>query len=299
MNHFYLKVTSAFFSIAFSTISLANNLSNIVESYPISQFADLINYVNNNTVKNHPEQLCLIYDMDNTILAAEPHLGGDSWAVWNNSLGANDERKMENWGYGEDFHSIEGSLRYFVKYHPTESTTITTINQIKDNERHPSIVMTARSFERYYAATEHQLSANKLNFASNPIGVTGSKSSNNLILTSNHNNTAFKSYYNGVYYSANDNKGNEIVTLINQQRRLTNNQKLCNTVIFIDNSETNVKNVYNAFVNKKNGFHIIALHYTGYDKYLKSESNSIQTWDITSSNSNAKKLLDTLNSINR
>lgn len=268
-----------------------------VEQHDIAKFSDVLNYVNQHQIKQNPNQLCLIYDMDNTILSSEPNVGGDSWMAWNSKLSTDNPNKITNWKLSNDLHGFEGALRFFIKYYPTESDTLAIINQIKDTQQHPSIVMTARSYERYFAATENQLNENQMDFKSNPIGVSSSKNQP-LTLIPNNDFSAYKAYFNGVYYSADDNKGYEILYLITQQRKLSHNSNLCKTTIFVDNSATNTQNVYQAFLNNKQGINLVALHYTAYDNYLTPNAKTLATWNIAESSSQEQNLFNLIQQLN-
>lgn len=292
--------TLAFFGVIFSVNSVAVALptKNMAESATLDSFSQIQDYVGKfrqSTLK--PNQLCIIYDMDNTILSAEPALGGDSWMSWNNGLDKNNPNKITNWSISDDVHGFEGALRFFMTYYPTESVTLAVINDLKDSQHYPSIVMTARSYERYFAATENQLKVNDFDFTSNPIGKSSSFSSP-VTLIPNAEHTAYKAYFRGVYYSADDNKGNEILTLIKEQRKLTKNYKLCQNVIFVDNSGTNVTNVYNALKNNHDNINLIALRYTAYDRYLKPQSATIDSWQIDANKSAARLLYDLIHKLN-
>ena len=269
-----------------------------VNKYTITNFSAILDYVNRlPTASMAADNLCLIYDMDNTLLTAEPNLGSDSWMVWNNNLALNDPNKIANWNISTDSHSFEGALRFFIKYYPTEKNTIPIINQIKDQLKHPSIVMTARSYERYYAATKNELEANHLDFMSNPIGSPATASSA-LTLVPNSHQTAYKAYFDGVYYSADDNKGTEILKLIKEQRKISANNELCQTTIFVDNSKTNIENVYNAFLFNNEKLNLIALHYTAYDNYLSPTQATKNLWDLNQANSNGQLLYQLINQLN-
>lgn len=285
------------FLFSLSIIASTCMAENSVNQYNINKFSNILNYTEQVQDTSNPNELCVVYDMDNTILAAEPNVGGDSWMSWNNNLKSNDINKITNWDLSADLHGFEGSLRFFIKYHPTEKDTLATINEIKDTQKHPSIVMTARSYERYFAATNNQLLANKMNFTTNPIGITGNESSP-LTLIPNKNHNAYKAYFNGVYYSAEDNKGVEILSLIKEQRKQTGDNSLCQTTIFIDNSMSNVKNVYNAFLNNSQNPNLIALHYTGYDDYLDPKPDVIKSWSIENKGSTGEQLYKLIKNLN-
>jgi|GEM_PF-6130371 len=276
--------------------SLPNNGS--AESATISSLAEIQGYVDQ--IKpgiTSPQQLCVIYDMDNTILSAEPKLGSDSWMTWNNGLANTDPEKISNWNLTSDLHGFEGALRFFIKYYPTESVTTAIINNIKDDQHYPSIVMTARSYERYYAATENQLKTNKLDYTSNPIGKTASFNTP-ITLTPNKDHTAYKAYFNGVYYSADDNKGSEILEFIKSQRKETGNGNLCWTLIFVDNSKTNVDHVYATFKNNQDNVNVIALRYSAYDKYLTPSLITIDSWLIINGQSASNQLYRLITALN-
>lgn len=268
-----------------------------IESHEIAKFAEVLQYVDKNQTKQHPDQLCLIYDMDNTILSAEPNVGSDSWMAWNSKLSLDNPNRISNWQISNDLHGFEGALRFFIKYYPTENSTLATLNQIKDQQGHPSIVMTARSYERYYAATNNQLLVNQMDFTTNPIGKTGA-ANQALTLTPNDATTGYKAYFKGVFYSADDNKGTEILKLIADQRKLNKNPTLCETTIFVDNSATNTKNVYHAFLGNSQKLNLVALHYTHYDNYLTTNPQDLKTWNINESASQGQNLLNLIKQLN-
>lgn len=245
------------------------------------------------------KDICVIYDLDNTLITQEPSFGGDHWASWNASLSKSDKRKVENWTLSNNFHDTEGTIRSFIKYTPTESITLSTVNYIKDTLHYSSIIMTARSYDQYYIATNNQLKANGFNFTTNPIGITGSNNTN-LLLKPNKTNTAFIAYYNGVYYAAENNKANEIINLVLEQRKITKNKNLCKNIIFIDNAQKNVDNIYQTFIdNNAIRSNVLSIHYTYDDrlKYLESKPNS--DWDINKKGSTAATLKIFINKVNK
>lgn len=292
MKNYKLLITL----IGLTGSSFAANTAQI-ESHEIAKFAEVLKYVDQHQTKQHPDQLCVVYDMDNTILSAEPNVGSDSWMAWNSKLSLDNPNRITNWQISNDLHGFEGALRFFIKYYPTESSTLATLNQIKDQQGHPSIVMTARSYERYYAATNNQLLANQMDFTTNPIGITGA-ANKDLILTPNTDATAYKAYFKGVFYSADDNKGTEILKLIADQRKLTKNSNLCKTTIFVDNSATNTKNVYQAFLDHSQKLNLITLRYSNYDNYLTTSPQTLTTWNINESSSQGQSLFNLIQQLN-
>ncbi|MEN9945700.1 MAG: hypothetical protein RLZZ293_86 [Pseudomonadota bacterium] len=293
MNKYFIGLI---LGVIVTKFSCATN--NLVESSSIDKLAEINNYVKQYQTAKQSSQLCLIYDLDNTILTQEPKLGSDAWTQWNISLESQDLHKLENWGISHNLYSLEGALRFFMLYKPTESTTVDIINQLKDVQHHPSIVMTARSFERYFAATENQLAHNNLDFKTNPIGISPS-SKDQLLLQPNKHATGYKAYIDGVYYSADDNKGEEIAQLIQQQRKITKNNNLCQTLIFVDNSLTNARNVYNKFKQSNPAkIHVISLRYSAYDQYNKVSESSLKDWDYQAKNSTAQTLFKLIKQLN-
>ncbi len=275
-------------SLLMVKLSYANRIEAVqINKYEINKFSQVLEYTDKLGLNQPPTSLCVIYDLDNTILSAEPKIGGDSWMSWNRSLVANDPNRIEQWGLSTDIHGFEGALRFFIKNKPTEADTREIVNTIKDQYGHPSIVMTARSYERYYAATKNQLEANQFDFMSNPIG-NPATANDTLTLEPNTRKTAYKAYFNGVYYSADDNKGNEILKLIKQQRQITGNNQLCRTTIFIDNSNTNVENVYQAFLASTEQLNLVALRYAAYDNYLTPTDETKSSWNINNSDTPGK-----------
>lgn len=191
------------------------------------------------------QNVCVVYDVDNTLLTAEPSFGGDSWAIWQSTLGGTDKNLVTHWLKASTPGDFEGALRYFITYHPVELATPKVVAEVQ--KRYPTIAMTARGFATYYAATKRQLTANSMDFSKNPIG---KNTLDNTLLALNSTGDGFKMYYNGVYYTAGDDKGLTLLNFIKYQRHLTGNQKLCSAVVFADDNKVNSDNVANALKNK-------------------------------------------------
>lgn len=288
-----IKTLCAILGVTFSVCVVATP---VVKYASIDHFNQINDFVD--SIHAESQELCVVYDMDNTIVTNDANFGGDHWASWNNNLPSENSNKLDSWGVSKDFHSLEGALRMLMTYRLTESNVLSTINKIKDEQNHPSIVMTARGFERYYAATENELTQNKLNFTTNPIGITGN-SSMLLTITPNIEHNSFKAYYNGVYYTARDNKGGEIQNLILQQRAITNNNSLCKNIVFIDNSENNVNNVYNEFLhNNKINANLTAIHYTYDRNFTAFDHKPEPSWLLKNKNSAASNLKSFITKIN-
>lgn len=200
------------------------------------------------------KQVCLVYDIDNTLLTAEPSFGGDAWAIWQNSLKAGDHNRVTHWLSAGTMGDFEGALRYFMNYRPVESATPAIVADLQ--QQYPSMALTARSFDQYYPATKRALMANAIDFSKHPIA---QKAFDNTLLELNTKGDAFKMYYNGVYYAAGDDKGLTLLNFIRYQRQLSANPRLCAAVVFVDDNPRNVEAVAQALDHQ---LAFVAIHLT-------------------------------------
>ncbi len=265
-----------FLSTAINSVVMASSDINYYNdcdthrSEQVSSFQELLNYIKDSScpTKDEPQRLCVVYDVDNTLLTQKHYLGSDTWSVWQNGLVSTDPNKVVNWGApGTNFAAFEGAIRYFMNYYPTEEQTVNIVNKIKDYLKHPSMALTARDYEHYNSSTNQSLAINKINFTTNLIPDPTRKDLNTLVLTKNSTGEYYKAYDNGIYYAATDNKGTELLNFITKVQQASSNT--CKEIIFIDNSQKNVDNVYNAFTEKNIG--LISLHYN--TKWDSSPSN--------------------------
>lgn len=224
-------------------------------------------------------QVCLVYDIDNTLLTAEPSFGGDAWAVWQSSLKANDHNRVTHWLNAGTMGDFEGALRYLMNYRPVEPATAVVVAELQ--QRYPSMALTARSFDQYYPATKRALAANGFDFSKHPIA---QKAFDHSLLALNTKGDAFKMYYNGVYYAASDDKGVTLWNFIRYQRQLSANPHLCAAVVFVDDNSHNIEAVAKAL---DHHLAFVAIHLTTVDT-SKPTISQIASWSLDTPHSQAQ-----------
>lgn len=236
------------------------------------------------------KNVCVVYDIDNTLLTAGQGFGGDSWDLWQKTLADTDKNKVTNWLSASSAYDFEGALRYFITYRPVEPVTAATVSEIQTH--YPSMAITARSFATYYGATKRELAANSIDFTKNPIG---SNALDNTLLALNANGTEFKMYYHGVYYVAGDDKGLTLLNFIKYQRHLTANEQLCSGVVFVDDNIRNVNSVADAL---KNNLAFVSVHLMVMDANDK-KLWQIPAWQLGTPTSQAQLFHTALQGLNR
>jgi hypothetical protein len=283
--------------LLFSLISIML-MNNVLAKYPCDKSTQIIkqtstisvveNYVNKLQCNGKPKHICIIYDIDNTLLTTDPNLGGDAWGNWQLSLDESNANKVTNWIKYTNHARFEGALRFFANYTPVESNTVEIVNKLQAT--YPSIGFTARSFDGYYSATVHQLAENKLDFSKNPIG---SNNFDKKFFSLNNQRNGFKMYYNGVYYAASDSKGPDLKDFIIYQRQVTHNPHLCSAIIFVDDNQVNIDSVANALKDQAFiGVYLTALN-------AKNPYNwHIQLWQLGYPNSQGQKLFELIQQMN-
>jgi Protein of unknown function (DUF2608) len=238
--------------------------------------------------KNEAKSICIVYDMDNTLLTNEPNLSSDAWGRWQRSLSESDKDKATHWIPNANPLALEGALRYFATYTPVEPDTVTIVNALQS--KYPSMVLTSRSFDGYYSATSRELKSNHLDFSKNPIGY---NSFDKKFFALNNSKDAFKMYYDGVYYVANDPKGPNLLKFIAYQRHVTRNPQLCKAIVFIDDNAENIESVGTSIVRDA----YIGIHLTKLD--AKDPRNwRPELWRLGTPNSPGEALFNLIPLIN-
>jgi hypothetical protein len=241
-----------------------------------------------------PDQsLCLVYDIDNTLLSNGSNFGGEAWNNWQERLDASNKNKVTNWFKNGMLYQNIGAIRYLMNFHLVESITATTVTILQND--YSSIALTSRGFSSF-ATTERQLAANNINFSRQPIGSTNLNNPLPLapsFLEENKFKNDLSMYYNGIYYVAGGSKGKNLLKLINYYRKYTNNPKLCSVIIMYDDTVAKIDEVESNLRGKIGYIGIQATH-------LNTEAQ-IRTdlWDLDSPSSQASPLYLLLKSYNK
>lgn len=220
-------------------------------------------------------QICMIFDIDNTLITNYPNFGDEAWGSWQSYLSKNDPSNpnlITHWLPNTGLYDTVAALRFLFDFTPVESITPDVLHDLQS--KYPTIALTSRSFASL-STTERQLLNNDMNFKLNPIG--GNQLDHYFL---QQNNNQLKMYYNGIYYTAGTNKGENLLQFIEHYRNKLNQPDLCSVVIAVDDTSTHIDDISNALRNK---IGYIGMHYTALPKASDPSQWTPETWQKQSS----------------
>lgn len=230
-------------------------------------------------------QICMIFDIDNTLITNYPNFGDEAWGSWQSYLSKNDPSNpnlITHWLPNTGLYDTIAAVRFLFDFTPVESITPTVLHDVQN--KYPTIALTSRSFSSL-STTERQLLSNDMNFKLNPIG--GNQLDHYFL---QQNNNQLKMYYNGIYYTAGTNKGENLLQLIEHYRNKLNKPDLCSVVIAVDDTSSHIDDMSNALRNK---IGYIGIHYTALPKASDQTQWTPDIWQKQSSDlQNAIKQLN-------
>lgn len=202
----------------------------------IFSFKDVNNLVTQKTKQYGVENVLVIVDIDNTLLTSNVDLGGDIWYNWQRGKIKDaiptKKQKIENCFY-ED---VIGLLYELGTMKLTDSLIPQYLNNWQ-NKGTTVFALTSRS-PRYRTATERELLKNGINLSKSPITqIDGSKAVYNYTLERE------MSYRDGLMMTTGMNKGDMITHILGRTGRSYK------AIIFVDDSEKNIKDVTTKFKN--------------------------------------------------
>jgi endonuclease/exonuclease/phosphatase family metal-dependent hydrolase len=149
------------------------------------------------------EQILVIYDLDNTLLAMEQDLGSDQWYDWQKNLQAADRCDP---GLVTDRLAAQGALYYASAMRLTQPDGADIVRSVQD-QGFNSIILTSRGAD-FSAATLRELHRNGFDFTRHPIGNGG------VLRFKPTPDSRETLYENGVYLTAGQNKGEMLLALL-------------------------------------------------------------------------------------
>ncbi|AGH81500.1 outer membrane protein [Psychromonas sp. CNPT3] len=233
--------------ISLFCLSFAFQVNAGVQKKEISHFKDAMQTVQAQNKLHGIDNVLLILDIDNNLLTSESDIGGDIWYQWQRgklAVKATDEQKVDCLFQDSIGLLYElGTMRLIEKDVPS-------IVANWQKQGNTVIALTSRS-PLYRTATERELTRVGIDFDGSSLKVKGQKET-----------PVFRdmlkrptSYMKGVFMTTGQNKGEMIKYLLDKT-----GQKF-DSIIFVDDTQKNVDNVYNAFKDSKDTDMYI-FHYT-------------------------------------
>ena len=240
-----------------------------------SSIASVQNYASLTSCSVPANEVCVAFDIDNTLITNDPNFGGEAWSNWQKSLFKTDHDNpnlLTTWLTNVNYQRAEGGVRFLMNYNIVESITASTVASLQ--QQYQTIAISSRSFSGM-ATAERQLAANNINMSINPIG---DHKFDNTFFQQSKSNGDLKMYYNGIYYVAEESKGETLIDLINYYRVKMNNSNLCKVIIFLDDSPNKVTDVSTKLnANGKIGY--IAIDYTALPQASESVNWYPNLWE--------------------
>ena len=176
------------------------------------------------------DQVLVIYDLDNTLLAMEQDLGSDQWYDWQKGLQTVDRCDPR---LVSDRLAAQGALYYASAMRLTQPDGAELVRAVQD-QGFDSIVLTSRGAD-FSAATLRELRRNGFDFTRKPIG-----DSDTLQFkpTPESRDTLYES---GVYLTAGQNKGEMLLALLQ-----ATGTALPKAIVMADDKQANLQDVLDA-----------------------------------------------------
>ncbi|WP_116963744.1 DUF2608 domain-containing protein [Fastidiosibacter lacustris] len=279
-----MKVLVVCAAVTFTNlVNIGFSKSMINQKVTITQIKDVEPYVDKLSQKYGKDSVCMVYDIDNTLITNNGKYASERWTYWQQSEGNHHAKHLLK-DKNANIYDFLNAVRYFINYSTVEKDTVQIVNKLQSDHR--SIALTSRGFSAE-ATTLRQLRFNGIDFTKNPIG---SREFDASFLNQNKYKNDYTMYSNGIQYAAGGDKGELLYNLIKKEREKTDNPNLCQALIYIDDTSSKVDMIDNKLKNK---FSYYAIHYT----YLPDpeDKNNWQPDNWHKESSKVQQLVDFLN----
>lgn len=228
------------------------------------------------------DQVLIVVDIDNTLLTSSVDLGGDIWYQW--QRGQLDIKPSDSQKVPCLFEDTIGLLYELLPMKLTEKNAPDVVSAWQKGGN-TVMALTSRA-PKYRAATERELARNGFDFersALSPKGLTAP--------VYRENTERELSYMKGVMMTSGMNKG-EMLTYI-----LEKTKRHFNAIVFVDDSEKNIVNVYEKF-KSRNDIDTNIYHYVNVEKNRELALGAVLTQEQADKMTNDWAVLNTsLNAI--
>jgi hypothetical protein len=192
-----------------------------------------------------PQEVLVVYDIDNTLLKARQPLGSDQWFEWQSGAIKNNSPEASFKTFDE-LMDAQGDFFQLSKMDLTENNLSQIVNILKTSG-HPMLLLTSRGPE-FRNVTERELRRNNLWFSDMAL-MSG--------IANEFLEVPFKlnvSYMNGIFMTSGHHKGEALAYLLKKSR------KTVKAIIFADDHERHTKRVYETF-STRNDLEVVTFRY--------------------------------------
>ena len=180
------------------------------------------------------EDVLVVFDIDNTLLAMEQGLGADQWYYWQKDLDKNDRCNPDNAG---NRFAVQGALFFVSATRPTQPDGAEQVRAIQDLGA-PVIALTSRGME-YQLQTFRELRRNGFSFGYSAIGPDGGYPKPFIPVTDGR----FSLYQDGVFLTAGQHKGEMLLALLQKT-----GTAMPDVIVMVDDKQENLDAIKETFV---------------------------------------------------
>ena len=200
------------------------------------------------------ENVLVVFDIDNTLLAMEQGLGADQWYEWQKELGKNDRCNPQNVG---NRFAVQGALYFVSAMRSTQADGADQVRAIQDRGI-AVISLTSRGME-YRLQTFRELRRNDFSFSYSAIGPAGGYDKPFIPVKDGR----FSLYEDGVFLTAGQHKGQMLYALLEKT-----GTPMPAVIVMVDDKQKNLDAVIKTFSAVKIPVH--TWRYTAEDENVKA-----------------------------
>ncbi len=200
------------------------------------------------------DNVLVVFDIDNTILAMEQGLGSDQWYEWQKGLDEADRCNPQNVG---DRFAVQGALYYASGMRRTQEDGAVRLGNIQDLGV-PVISLTSRG-QNFRLPTFRELRRNGFSFSYSAIGPAGGYDEPFMPV----NNGRLSRYEDGVFFTAGQHKGQTLLALLEKT-----GHRMPAVIVMVDDKQKNLDAVKETFSALNVPVH--AWRYTGEDENVRT-----------------------------
>jgi len=200
------------------------------------------------------QNVLVVFDIDNTLLAMEQGLGADQWYDWQKDLNSHDKCSAQNVG---DRFAVQGALYFSSAMRPTQEDAAAQIKAIQQTGV-PVIALTSRGPD-YRLQTFRELRRNGYSFSHSAFGPDGGFSEAFIPVE----NGRLSRYEDGVFLTAGQHKGQMLQALLEKT-----GSELPHVIVMTDDKQKNLDAVIETFSALEIPVH--AWRYSGEDENVKN-----------------------------
>jgi hypothetical protein len=200
------------------------------------------------------QNLIVVFDIDNTLLAMEQGLGADQWYDWQKTLSKDDRCNPHNVG---NRFAVQGALYFSSAMRPTQEDASTQVRAIQS--RGISVIALTSRGPEYRLQTFRELRRNGYSFVHSAIGPAGGYEGLFIPVKDGR----FSRYEDGVFMTAGQHKGQMLFALLEKT-----GTAMPDVIIMADDKQKNLDAVKETFAALNIPVH--AWRYTGEDENVRN-----------------------------